>query len=305
VANIATKAPNGTKRRWDCTAAAENGTVSGYFEGRAADDDSKPAMLLVGGMKSDIDSLGSLAAALRDDFDVVGVNTTYSRELYGKSTATLGNFAMAAHQGAKVAFGTRPFSVFGHSYGGIVAQELAALHPESVNKVILHSTVPGLASIPMSPMAAAVMATPFRPADMMGIIYGGPFRRPENRALGEELGLAKENVSPDAAAEYRLKQSALCGLVLGGIYRHLQNLNRLGRNHDTLVVADDDDPIVQRGNEVILSNILNGAYPAAPLFPMRNRSQLVITHGLGHMGPMVDPEGTAETIVAFHRNTNI
>jgi len=103
---------------------------------------SGPVLLIMGGGPSSADTLAPLAAQLAADFTVV----CYDRRGYSRSEVTDGPVEPAdviARHAADArrliaALGAGPVSVFGTSFGALIALELAATAPAAVATVIVH-----------------------------------------------------------------------------------------------------------------------------------------------------------------------
>src|SRR5262249_3956949 len=129
--------------------------------------------------------------------------------------------------------------VLGISWGGALAQEFALTCPARVRRLVLAATSTGWLSVPGSPKALCVLATPRRyysPSYFERIaptLYGG--------AIREDPGLLRRQghlrfIHPPSLRGY------LWQLVAGLGWTSLHRLHRV--RTPTLVLAADDDPII-------------------------------------------------------------
>ena len=99
-----------------------------------------PPLLLLHGAEADHSMFDAFAPLLADDFTVIA----YDQRDSGGTTnpATLYGFEELADDGAALitALGYPRAHVFGTSFGGVIAQVLAARHPERIDRLVLSST---------------------------------------------------------------------------------------------------------------------------------------------------------------------
>jgi pimeloyl-ACP methyl ester carboxylesterase len=101
---------------------------------------SGPALVLMGGGPSNADTLEPLASRLAEDFTVV----TYDRRGYSRSRAAdpAGPAGISRHSDDArqlvAELGAGPVSVFGTSFGALIALDLAATVPAAVSTLIVH-----------------------------------------------------------------------------------------------------------------------------------------------------------------------
>ncbi len=140
------------------------------------------------------------------------------------------------------ALGYRRVDVLGHSFGGILAQELARRWPRHVERLVLCATSPGLGGTPPKPLAALLMLTPVRyysrsvAERVVPIIAGGRTRR-DPRALASNL--IYRLASPPTVTGYVHQLYAVTG------WTSLPWLGRLP--HPTLILHGSDDPLAPPG----------------------------------------------------------
>jgi pimeloyl-ACP methyl ester carboxylesterase len=116
------------------TVAVAGGSI--YYRTRG----SGPPLLIMGGGPSNADTLEALAARLAEDRTVV----TYDRRGYSRSpvddpAAPVGIPRHGDDACQLIAdLGAGPVSVFGTSFGALIALELAAAAPEVIGKLVVH-----------------------------------------------------------------------------------------------------------------------------------------------------------------------
>ena len=144
--------------------------------------------------------------------------------------------------------GLERVDVVGYSFGGALGQQLAAVAPERVRRLVLAATVPGWGGVPGRLPAMLTMGTPLRYYSRSfyeataPTIAGGRTRRDRahvRRLWGDRVGHAP---SPLGYAQQVWAMSAWSGLPL---------LHRI--EAPTLVVVGDDDPLVPVSNALILA----------------------------------------------------
>ncbi len=182
------------------------------------------------------------------------------------------------------ALGYEQVDVFGMSFGGILAQQLAHQAPRRVGRLVLAATgagVAGLGGIPGSPRAMLALATPRRYHSpdyfrrVAGAVYGGEARRDPEAFLQRS---AERFLQPPTLRGYADQLYAI------SVWTGLPWLARLPQ--PTLVLAGDDDPIVPTVNGRILARLIPNA-------------RLEIIHGGGHLFVLERPTKIAALIAEF------
>src|SRR3954447_8088449 len=154
-----------------------------------------PPLLSISGSGSALsDGMGPAALPLSRAFDTVG----WDHRGLGRSTSDGGPVGMAEFAGDALAIadslGWQVFSVFGVSFGGMVAQELAVAAPERVTRMVLACTSAGGAggsSYPLherpSPevMARLVDSRPEVAASLLSLFTGRS--EPKERGYSRQL----------------------------------------------------------------------------------------------------------------------
>jgi poly(3-hydroxyoctanoate) depolymerase len=144
--------------------------------------------------------------------------------------------------------------VLGVSLGGAVVQELAHRHPAIVRRLVLAATSCGLGGVPGSPVALALLSTPYRYysrshlRSVAGRLYGGEIaRRPE---ILERHAYSRLAHAPSVRG-YLWQMAATLG------WSSLPYLRRI--RQPALVLTGDDDPIIPVVNGRILAGLLPNA----------------------------------------------
>src|SRR4051794_24334891 len=105
--------------------------------------DGPPVLSISGSGSALSDGMGPAALPLSGAFDVVG----WDHPGLGRSTSEDGPLTMSDFAADALAIadslGWQAFSLFGVSFGGMVAQELAVTAPERVTRLVLACTSPG------------------------------------------------------------------------------------------------------------------------------------------------------------------
>jgi len=244
--------------------------------GRLVDE---PPLLLCNGIGASLEALQPLVDALDPDrgvvrFDVPGVGGS-ALPPFPYTIAALSSWVTALM--AKL--GHQQFDVFGLSWGGGLAQQLAVQSRRRVRRVVLCATGTGALMVPAHPRVLAKMLTPRRhrdPAYAAAIapdIYGGSMRT--NPQVGADLLHAATRAGPKRGYYYQL--AAMTGwssLPFLGLIRQ-----------PTLVMGGDDDPIIPVVNPRM----------QARLIP---RSTLHVYHG-GHLAILTEARELAPVIDTF------
>lgn len=149
--------------------------------------------------------------------------------------------------------GHRRFDVFGLSWGGGLAQQLALQSPRKVRRVVLAATGTGMLMVPARPEVLRIMSTPRRHRDpayarlVASTIYGGSMRT--NPEQGAALLHATTRSGPKRGYYYQL--AAMTG------WSSLPFLPLV--RQPTLVMGGDDDPIIPVANPRMQAALIPGA----------------------------------------------
>ena len=168
--------------------------------------------------------------------------------------------------------------VIGYSFGGIVAQQLAAAHPKRVRRLVLASTSPGLGSLPGFRAALRLLTVPpwsYRSAGFLptaAAIFGGSLRKDPASAA---------RFLPTRVPHWRGWAHQLFAV---NTYSSLPVLPFI--RQPTLVMAGDDDPLVPLLNARLITQLL----PTA---------QLEVVQGGGHLMLLERAPEAARSIRAF------
>jgi pimeloyl-ACP methyl ester carboxylesterase len=160
--------------------------------------------------------------------------------------------------------GQAEVDVLGYSFGGVVAQHLAAARPDMVRRLLLVATTPGSGAAVGRPFAMAAIATPLRYYSRwyLGITNmftsGQRERDPEFLRHAAQL---RQMHRPDVLAYY----GQLLAANTSSSLRRLPTITQ-----PTLVVHGSDDPIVPAANGYLIASRMPEA-------------RLLITEGEGHM----------------------
>jgi poly(3-hydroxyalkanoate) depolymerase len=244
--------------------------------GRLVDE---PPLLLCNGIGASLEALQPLVDALDPDrgvvrFDVPGVGGS-ALPPFPYPIAALASWVTAL----MARLGHQEFDVFGLSWGGGLAQQLAVQSRRRVRRVVLCATGTGALMVPAHPSVLAKMLTPRRYRDpeyaarIAPDIYGGSMRtHPE---LGADLLHATTRAGPKRGYYYQL--AAMTGwssLPFLGLIRQ-----------PTLVMGGDDDPIIPVANPRMQARLIPSA-------------RLLVYHG-GHLAILTEADELAPVIEHF------
>lgn len=240
---------------------------------------TQPPLLMCNGIGVSLEVLQPLVDALDPDrgvirFDVPGVGGSPLPPMpYLLATLAPWVTTMAS------SLGHDRVDVFGLSWGGGLAQQLALQCRRRVRRLVLAATGTGSLMVPAQPRVLARMATPRRHRDpayaasIAADLYGGSMR--DDPVLAARLLHATTRSGPVRGYYYQL--AAAAG------WTSLPFLPLL--RQPTLVVAGDDDPIIPIINARIIARL-------AP------RARLHVYRG-GHLAVLTDSETLAPVIDAF------
>lgn len=176
------------------------------------------------------------------------------------------------------ALGFPSVDVIGYSFGGVVAQQLAARHPRRVRRLVLASTSPGVGSIPGLRAAARLLTVPpsaYRSAGFLptaAAIFGGSLREDPAAAI---------RFLPSRVPHWR---GWLHQLIALNTYSSLPVLPCI--RQETLILAGDDDPLVPLVNARLLARLMP-------------RAQLEIVPRAGHLALLERAPETGRLIRDF------
>jgi pimeloyl-ACP methyl ester carboxylesterase len=235
-----------------------------------------PPLLLIMGLWGEISAwdplIDELAGFQTIAFDAPGIGGT-DLPSFPRSLPALARFAV----GVLDAVGLARAHVLGVSFGGLVAQQLAVILPDRVDRLVLVSTSSGFMSVPGQPQALLRLFAPwsFTTRDGLadaGDVFGGRIRKhPE---LLAQLGLR----GPDGLSLYVNRLAGLSGWW--GLPWSIRQ--------PALVLTGDDDPLVPPSNSRILANFLPNA-------------RLKVISGGGHLVLFDSPAEVAPLIGGFLR----
>jgi len=244
--------------------------------GRLIDE---PPLLLCNGIGASLEALQPLVDALDPDrgvvrFDVPGVGGSpvppFPYPITGLSSWVTALMAKLGH---------RRFDVFGLSWGGGLAQQLALQSRRRVRRLVLVATGTGTLMVPAHPRVLVKMLTPRRHRDpayaasIAAAIYGGGMRGDPIR--GADLLHATTRAGPKRGYYYQLVAMAgWSSLPFLGLIRQ-----------PTLVMGGDDDPIIPAANPRMQAWLI----PSATLH---------LYHG-GHLAILSEAEELAPVIETF------
>jgi poly(3-hydroxyoctanoate) depolymerase len=171
--------------------------------------------------------------------------------------------------------------VLGYSWGGLLAQQLAAQHPSSVRKLVLACTGPGVGSLPANSRVAARLLSPRRyyaPEYLARIApdtYGGRARHDPALIQAETV---RRMDRPPSLLGYSFQ------VLVSGTFSTYPIAPLI--RQPTLILAGDDDPIVHPANQHILHRLLHN-------------SHLEIVESAGHLLLLEDPKRAATLVTNF------
>jgi 3-oxoadipate enol-lactonase len=265
------------------TRYARNGQLRIAYELRGVLGWRRPWLVLIQGVGFDRHGWEPVSRTLQRHFCLALVD---NRGI-GRSDLPVGPFSVADMAGDVVAVlddaGIRRAHVMGVSLGGMMAQELAAAHPERVDGLVLVSTMPGW---PFAfPMPAASMRLLAATRSMSSEVAAR--RNAENVLSASTIERQPEVVDrlvelqrSRPADSRAVAAQAAAGARYAGRRQHARIRAR------TLVVQGTADTVVGPANGKLLANRIPGA-------------QLVIFPDLGHLLFWQDPDGFATAVISF------
>jgi len=244
-----------------------------------ATDDRLPLVLLPG-IGASLDLYEDFRAAVGDR-----VTVAIDPPGAGGSPASDRPMSMAAYADicaeALTGHGIERFDLLGLSWGGALAQELTLRHPDRVRRLVLAATMYGAFSVPGNPLAMSILATPWRyysPDYLRAVaplLYGGAIR--SDPSLLERQAYLRSRHAPNPLG-YAWQLAAV--MTWSSRFRLAQ------LRHPTLVMAADDDPIINVANATTMVSLLPSGH-------------LHVVAGGGHLFIMTWPDYSAEVVSEF------
>ena len=226
-----------------------------------------PALLLCNGIGASTESWGDFAGKLSRTHTVI----MFDAPGCGRSNARWAPWTMRSYAADVVALlralGFRSADVLGLSWGGALAQQIAASHPDAVNRLILAATTPGPTGTLAEPHVLALAMTPLRyfskpfAAFAAPHLYGGPGGK-----------LHSEAPTMRGYSHQMLAIGSWSGAD--------------GIRAETMVIHGDDDRITPVGNAEALARRIPHA-------------RLAIQAGQGHLWLITDTDASTSLIDDF------
>lgn len=240
---------------------------------------AEPPLLLCNGIGVSLEVLQPLVDHLHPDrglvrFDVPGVGGS---PLPPTPYTVAGLASWVAEMMSQL--GHRRFDVFGLSWGGGLAQQLAVQSRRRVRRIVLAATGTGWMMVPASPRVLKIMSTPRRHRDatyaleVAPTIYGGSMRHDPLRAAR----LLHHTTRSGPKRGYYYQLAAMAG------WTSLPFLKLI--RQPVLVLGGEDDPIIPTANPRMHARLLP-------------RGRLHLYPG-GHLGVVTEADELAPVIEQF------
>lgn len=207
-------------------------------------------LLLIAGIGGNLDMWEPLLAALPDRrlimFDVPGTGGSDAL----RAVPFMSSYAAFTRR-LVTELGYAEIDVLGHSWGGMLAQHLAMQFPQTVRRLVLVGTAPGMGGVPPSLRVLSWMLTPRRYYSRSFLrriapdLYGGEYRRDPTLV---DKDMYKRMGRPPGFLGYASQLFAVTG------YSTLPGLWMI--KAPTLVLGGDDDPIIAEANPRMLARFI-------------------------------------------------
>lgn len=256
-----------------------NGTIVGSFEGNS--HEQVAPLVFIPGIGGKVSSLKLTAQALHARGRTATTFDTSEASGRSGSAKTMRDYGRLLLGAIDEEFDDgRRIDIIGHSWGGILAQEMAVSYPDRVRKLGLLSTLPG--GVPFSTLSPSVVLAMMRPdrsidrlRDIGGNLYGGDFRTDPDLIESLEIAHEVDTVS------YGRQNGAAFLSAWSSLASQIRRIKSA-----TLIMGGTDDPITPfRNSEIIHDRIPN--------------SSLVRVEAGGHMFAMSRADYTAGVIDSF------
>lgn len=235
-----------------------------------------PPLLLLHGAEADHSAFDAFAPLLSDDFTVIAYDQRDSGET--KNPATAYGFEELADDAAALiaALGYPCANVFGTSFGGVIAQVLAARHGERIDRLVLSSTFrPGAPLPSINPEFPRFAELRSRMPDSIGE-FAKFFFTPDYLAKHPEA------LSVFAGNKRSEEQKARRGAV---IPRPISvDIGKI--TVPTLVLVGAEDRLIPPAHTLSLAREIANA-------------KTVTISGVGHVGTRQNPAAVAAAVKAF------
>ncbi|MDP9920543.1 3-oxoadipate enol-lactonase [Variovorax boronicumulans] len=236
-----------------------------------------PALLLMHGAEATRQMFAGLVPLLSDAFTVISYDQRECGETSAPAQAS--NLEELAHDACRLIghLGFQRVHVFGSSFGGRVAQALALLHPEAVDRLVLGSTWPvPHAMEALNPAGVARLsqlraALPESAEELATLFFTAPLlaERPELRSFFSKVRPADDSSRRRAAAVASRLEADLAAITA-----------------PTLVLTGDADAVVPPDVALSITREIPGC-------------RSVVLPGVGHATAMQAPAQVAAALTQF------
>ena len=237
---------------------------------------SGPPLLLLHGAEADHSMFDAFGRLLSNDFTVIAYD---QRDSGGTSNppTPYGFEELAGDAAALIAaLGYRRAHVFGTSFGGVIAQVLAAHHPERIDRLVLSSTFRvGVALPAVNPDFPRFAELRSRLPASVSEFAEYFFTRDYLAAHPEALAIFADNRRDPGQRERRR------AVLARPIELSLRDITA-----PTLVLAGSEDRLIPPTQTMSLARDIAGARTA-------------LIDGVGHVGTIQDPAAVAAEVIAF------
>lgn len=208
---------------------ADNGITVPYVEYGSPDE--RPSLVLLNGISMPPSKWGEFPVALDRHAIAIGLPGPEHMSCW----PTMNEYSRVTVSALRGLARERAH-ILGLSWGGLLAQQVAADYPRAVNKMVLAATMPATMAAAIGipkPRAALGVISANRSPEKAGMMYGGDLLA--DPSLINELGIIRD-INP---LHHMRQQQAVMASSWPLIIRRIRS------NTETLVMAGDDDPIIR------------------------------------------------------------